>query len=363
MFDKDGHHLATYGEIVHGSDEGDGWLRVGDRYLPMQLGGKPVLVLREEKSQTKQHSAVGTPSVQVVDGGGPRLEVVKKKDNKEDETVEQQVAQTASHAAVVPADLLPKGEFDHSQDGLWMRLLTACFNSTTGVVSLGLVLAAVGVALALLCTLCERRYGARLRELAALKRDEVAAPQRVQVPPQQPERRFLGNPSRLMADATGTRAGPPTVYRRQERTLPAPAPAAAQREEATLAATEPTQGAERAAQLAPSSVGSGMEESAAANGPEPACATTISGSDRPASSTSGASAASQRPPCGPADACGAAAHQPTAKEAAGAAAEVASSGAAVCGMCGSVWSTGQLQCAECAAVGERQIAGQPAASI
>jgi len=329
----------------------------------MQVAGKPVLVLREEKSQTKQHSAVGTPTLQVVDGGGSRLEAVAKKDNKEDDTVEQHVAKTASQAAVVPADLLPKGEFDHSQDGLWMRLLTACFNSTTGVVSLGLVLAAVGVALALLCTLCERRYGARLRELAALKRDEVAAPQRVQVPPQQPERRFLGNPSRLMADATATRAGPPTVYRRQERTLPAPAPAAAQREEPTLAATEPTQGAERAAQLAPSSVGSGMEESAAANGPEPACAgSTISGFDRPASSTSGASAASQAPR-GPVDASGAAAHLPTPKEAAGAAAEVASSGAAVCGMCGNVWSNGQLQCAECAAVGERQIAGRPAASV
>eukprot|EP00929_Paragymnodinium_shiwhaense_P084125 TRINITY_DN44969_c0_g1_i1.p1 TRINITY_DN44969_c0_g1~~TRINITY_DN44969_c0_g1_i1.p1 ORF type:complete len:369 (+),score=95.93 TRINITY_DN44969_c0_g1_i1:253-1359(+) len=42
--DKDGEeHFARYGSRVVGLDEGDGWLRVGERYLPFQVKGVPVL--------------------------------------------------------------------------------------------------------------------------------------------------------------------------------------------------------------------------------------------------------------------------------------------------------------------------------
>jgi hypothetical protein len=34
---------APWGSTVNGVDEGDGWLRVGRRYLPMEIGGAPVL--------------------------------------------------------------------------------------------------------------------------------------------------------------------------------------------------------------------------------------------------------------------------------------------------------------------------------
>lgn len=34
---------AMWGDIVHGMDEGDGWLKVGDHFLPMSYQGMPVL--------------------------------------------------------------------------------------------------------------------------------------------------------------------------------------------------------------------------------------------------------------------------------------------------------------------------------
>lgn len=37
-----------WGTTIRGVDEGDGWVRVGERYLPLSLGGKPVLVEQEE---------------------------------------------------------------------------------------------------------------------------------------------------------------------------------------------------------------------------------------------------------------------------------------------------------------------------
>jgi hypothetical protein len=41
--DKDAEQLAEWGSCVFGVDEGDGWFRVGSLYLPVQLGGVPVL--------------------------------------------------------------------------------------------------------------------------------------------------------------------------------------------------------------------------------------------------------------------------------------------------------------------------------
>jgi len=49
MEDKDEEHLVAYGSTVHGIDEGDGWLRVGNRFLPMMVRGVHVLVLRPPK--------------------------------------------------------------------------------------------------------------------------------------------------------------------------------------------------------------------------------------------------------------------------------------------------------------------------
>mmetsp|Transcript_59261 Transcript_59261/g.191565 ORF Transcript_59261/g.191565 Transcript_59261/m.191565 type:complete len:799 (+) Transcript_59261:46-2442(+) len=42
--DKDGNALAMWGTTVSGADEGDGWVRVGDRFLPWELHGNLVLV-------------------------------------------------------------------------------------------------------------------------------------------------------------------------------------------------------------------------------------------------------------------------------------------------------------------------------
>eukprot|EP00927_Polykrikos_kofoidii_P065247 TRINITY_DN61029_c0_g1_i1.p1 TRINITY_DN61029_c0_g1~~TRINITY_DN61029_c0_g1_i1.p1 ORF type:complete len:954 (-),score=171.61 TRINITY_DN61029_c0_g1_i1:68-2518(-) len=41
--DVDKDREAVFGTIVRGVDEGDGWLRVGDRYLPMEVRGRVVL--------------------------------------------------------------------------------------------------------------------------------------------------------------------------------------------------------------------------------------------------------------------------------------------------------------------------------
>jgi hypothetical protein len=42
--DKDGDEHAEWGTVVTGTDQGQGWLKVGPRYLPFSLGGKSVLI-------------------------------------------------------------------------------------------------------------------------------------------------------------------------------------------------------------------------------------------------------------------------------------------------------------------------------
>ena len=46
--DKDGNDIADWGSVVRGVREGDDWLKVGDRYLPMEIGGKLVLKILED---------------------------------------------------------------------------------------------------------------------------------------------------------------------------------------------------------------------------------------------------------------------------------------------------------------------------
>jgi len=41
--DKDGTELAEWGTTVLGVDQGDGWVKIGRRYLPTKLNGKAVL--------------------------------------------------------------------------------------------------------------------------------------------------------------------------------------------------------------------------------------------------------------------------------------------------------------------------------
>lgn len=62
---------APWGSTVRGLDEGDGWLKVGRRYLPMEIGGVPVLrridtdgnEADEEDSSSNERS--GTPRCRV----------------------------------------------------------------------------------------------------------------------------------------------------------------------------------------------------------------------------------------------------------------------------------------------------------
>eukprot|EP00929_Paragymnodinium_shiwhaense_P045860 TRINITY_DN23383_c0_g1_i1.p1 TRINITY_DN23383_c0_g1~~TRINITY_DN23383_c0_g1_i1.p1 ORF type:complete len:393 (-),score=94.44 TRINITY_DN23383_c0_g1_i1:132-1310(-) len=46
--DKDDGNIAEFGSTVTGTDEGDGWLKVENRYLPKTLGGKRVLMLEDD---------------------------------------------------------------------------------------------------------------------------------------------------------------------------------------------------------------------------------------------------------------------------------------------------------------------------
>jgi len=50
LTDRDLGHHAPYNSTVKGTDEGDGWIKVGDRYLPTQVDGKRVLVSSREVS-------------------------------------------------------------------------------------------------------------------------------------------------------------------------------------------------------------------------------------------------------------------------------------------------------------------------
>lgn len=55
--DKDESRIAAYGSIVHGVDLGDGWLQVGNRYLPMAIRGVKVVILQrsEDSLQDSEH--------------------------------------------------------------------------------------------------------------------------------------------------------------------------------------------------------------------------------------------------------------------------------------------------------------------
>jgi len=59
MEDKDEDLLAAYGSTVRGLDEGDGWLRVGGRYLPMEVRGVPVLILQPRELPAAQPCSNG----------------------------------------------------------------------------------------------------------------------------------------------------------------------------------------------------------------------------------------------------------------------------------------------------------------
>jgi hypothetical protein len=49
--DTDWGECAPWGSIVHGVDQKDGWVRVGNRFLPMQLYGITVLKLLESQEE------------------------------------------------------------------------------------------------------------------------------------------------------------------------------------------------------------------------------------------------------------------------------------------------------------------------
>lgn len=57
MEDKDESRIAAYGSVVNGVDQGDGWLQVGNRYLPMVIRGVKVLIIQklEDASQHFEH--------------------------------------------------------------------------------------------------------------------------------------------------------------------------------------------------------------------------------------------------------------------------------------------------------------------
>jgi len=58
--DVDASATAVWGVVVSGVDEGDGWLRVGERYLPMEFGGTQVLMPRERSEYLVDNSQLRT---------------------------------------------------------------------------------------------------------------------------------------------------------------------------------------------------------------------------------------------------------------------------------------------------------------
>lgn len=63
---KDGSHPspAKFGEIVEGVDEGDGWVRVGAYFLPMQCKGVPVLILATDDANVAPLAVAVPPQQQ-----------------------------------------------------------------------------------------------------------------------------------------------------------------------------------------------------------------------------------------------------------------------------------------------------------
>jgi len=56
--DMDVSATAVWGVVVSGVDEGDGWLRVGSRYLPMAINGTPVLTLMDAREYVVDNSVL-----------------------------------------------------------------------------------------------------------------------------------------------------------------------------------------------------------------------------------------------------------------------------------------------------------------
>jgi hypothetical protein len=54
MEDKDESRIAAYGSVVHGVDQGDGWLQVGNQYLPMVIRGVKVLILQKSEDASQR---------------------------------------------------------------------------------------------------------------------------------------------------------------------------------------------------------------------------------------------------------------------------------------------------------------------
>lgn len=70
--DKDESRIASYGSLVRGVDHGDGWLKVGNRYLPMVIRGVKVVILPQSENaghdfedlQPARRSSIGATQIQ-----------------------------------------------------------------------------------------------------------------------------------------------------------------------------------------------------------------------------------------------------------------------------------------------------------
>ncbi|CAK0804233.1 unnamed protein product, partial [Prorocentrum cordatum] len=63
MKDADGERFAEWNSIVNGVDDGDGWVRVGDRFLPLQIGGAAVLRPLEPQQAARLRGSLSAPAV------------------------------------------------------------------------------------------------------------------------------------------------------------------------------------------------------------------------------------------------------------------------------------------------------------
>jgi len=122
--DKDGPPAAQWGEYVQGGDEGDGWVRVGNRYLPAEVKGKRVLKPEggapvQSKPKAKKGSAAGRRETasranQSAEARGPPPSLEKDmsryesddEDSSDDDRMPRLAGPPVGEAALAPASFL-----------------------------------------------------------------------------------------------------------------------------------------------------------------------------------------------------------------------------------------------------------------
>jgi len=109
--------VAKWGDIVEGVDEGDGWLRVGDKFLPMTHDGKPMIVPNVEVFCLSQSVSPGVLPPSPARAGAKRIAALTPKPAEEPEQGDKEASaepapkeQVAEQAASQSAGTAPAAQ-------------------------------------------------------------------------------------------------------------------------------------------------------------------------------------------------------------------------------------------------------------